>query len=291
MSIEVNNAFVQTYATNVGMLLQQQGSKLRSAVQVHALSGKAASVLEQIGAVNPVKNQARHSDTPIISTPQSKRWVFPNDYDWADLIDDQDKLRMLIDPTSPYALAGAWAMGRAQDDEIIAAFHGTARVGENGTTTEAWNTNYNVAQTFGAAGNTGLNVAKLRRAKTLLIQAQVDIDNDPLFCAINGSEHEYMLNEAQAVSLDYNTRPVLVDGKISSFMGFNFIVTERILTVATVVEVPAWAKSGMALGVWNDLTTKITERADKRHSTQVYVSGTYGATRLELGRVIKILCS
>ena len=291
MSIEVNNAFVQSYATNIGMLLQQQGSKLRGAVQVSALSGKAASVLEQFGAVNPVKNSSRHSDTPLISTPQSKRWVFPNDYDWADLIDDQDKLRMLIDPTSPYAMAGAWAMGRAQDDEIIAAFHGTARTGENGTTQEAWNTAYNVAQTVGATGNTGLNVAKLRKAKMLLIQAQVDIDMDPLFCAINGSEHDYMLNEAQMISLDYNTRPVLVEGKITAFMGFNFIVTERILTVATVVEVPVWAKSGMALGIWNDLTTKITERADKRHSTQVYVSGTYGATRLEIGRVVKVLCS
>ena len=33
------------------------------------------------------------------------------DYEYADLIDDQDKVRMLIDPTSTYAQAAASAMG------------------------------------------------------------------------------------------------------------------------------------------------------------------------------------
>ena len=37
------------------------------------------------------------------------------------LIDQQDKVRLLIDPTSSYAKAAAYAMGRAMDDVIIAA--------------------------------------------------------------------------------------------------------------------------------------------------------------------------
>ena len=43
------------------------------------------------------------------------------DYEYADLIDNQDKIRTLIDPTSSYALAAAYAIGRAMDDEIISA--------------------------------------------------------------------------------------------------------------------------------------------------------------------------
>ena len=122
MSVNVSTAFVQQYSTNVQMLLQQQGSRLRNAVQNYSFVGKAASMCEQFGQVSPVRNQSRHSDTPLISTPQDKRWVYPNDYDWADLIDNQDKLRMLVDPAGPYAMAGAWAMGRAIDDEIISGF-------------------------------------------------------------------------------------------------------------------------------------------------------------------------
>ena len=44
-----------------------------------------------------------------------------DDFDWADLIDQEDKVRMLISPQSEYAQAGAWAMGRAMDDAIIDA--------------------------------------------------------------------------------------------------------------------------------------------------------------------------
>ena len=42
-------------------------------------------------------------------------------YEYADLIDNQDKVRTLIDPTSSYAIAAAYALGRDVDDEIIAA--------------------------------------------------------------------------------------------------------------------------------------------------------------------------
>ena len=43
----------------------------------------------------------------------------PKSYDWGDMVDNSDKLRMLIDPASPYAVNAAYAMGRAMDDLII----------------------------------------------------------------------------------------------------------------------------------------------------------------------------
>lgn len=318
MSFQVSTAFVQQYATNVQMLLQQQGSRLRDAVQSMMFQGKAASMAEQFGSVSPVRNQSRHSDTPLISTPQDKRWIYPNDYDWADLIDNQDKLRMLIDPTSSYAMAGAWAMGRAMDDEIIAGFFGSNNTGENGTsatgTLYAYNSNsQSVAATVGASAATGLNIAKLRAAKRILMAAEVDVDNDPLYCVISSRQHDDLLNEAQAINLDYNTKPVLVDGRITSFMGFNFINSERIpggsgfntaintgiatgssdgtYTTGSRFMVPVFAKSGMALGVWNDITTSIDRRADKRNSYQVYVTGTFGGARMEEKKCVLINCA
>lgn len=317
MSFNVSTAFVQQYSTNVQMLLQQQGSRLRNSVQNLKFQGKAASMAEQFGSVAPVRNQSRHSDTPLISTPQDKRWVYPNDYDWADLIDSQDKLRMLIDPTSSYAMAGAWAMGRAIDDEIISGVLNSNNTGENGTSTTgtlyAYNSNsQSVAAATGAASATGLNIAKLRLAKRKLLEAEVDVDNDQLFCVISAKQHDDLLNEAQAISLDYNTKPVLVDGKITQFMGFNFIHSERIPGGAnfnTAINpaitsadsdgsyqngsrwmVPVYAKSGVALGIWNDIQTSIDRRADKRNSYQVYVTGTFGAARMEEKKCVIINC-
>lgn len=317
MSVNVNQAFVQQYSTNIMMLLQQQGSKLRNVVQNYSFVGKAASMAEQFGSVTPVRNQSRHSDTPLISTPQDKRWIYPNDYDWADLIDNQDKLRMLIDPSGPYTQAGVMAMGRAIDDEIISGFFNANNTGENGTvstsTLYAYNSNsQSVAATTGATSATGLNIAKLRLAKRKLLEAYVDADNDPLFAIISAKQHDDLLNEAQAISLDYNSKPVLVDGKISSFMGINFILSERIpggsgfntainpaitsadsdgsYVTGTRWMVPVFAKSGMALGLWNDIQTSVDRRPDKRNSYQVYVTGTFGAARLEEKRCVIINC-
>jgi len=292
MSFNITTHFVQQYTTNVQLLLQQKGSKLRNTVTVGSYTGKAAKAIEQVGPVTAQKRTIRHGDTPLISTPADARWVFPVDYEWADLIDDQDKLRMLIDPTSSYSQNGAYALGRAMDDEIISAFFADAKTGENGSTTTVFGADQDVVVGTGSTGATGLNISKLREAKKILMQNEVDIDNDPLFCIITAQQHDDLLNEAQAISLDYNTRPVLVDGKITAFMGFNFVHTERLpLNSSSQRRVPAFAKSGMHLGMFNDINTMISERADKGYATQVYVKGTFGATRTEEGKVVEIVCA
>lgn len=311
MSYQINTAFVQQFSTNVGMLLQQMGSRFRPYVKVEPCVGKAATLLEQFGAVTAVRSIGRHGDTPLISTPQDRRWVFPTDYDWADLIDDQDKLRTLIDPQSPYAQLGAASLGRAFDDEFLAGFFGPNFTGENGTTNvgilSAFNSGSQLVNVqTGASANTGMNVAKLRRAKRILMEAEVDVDREQLYIAIAAKQHDDLLNEVQATSRDFNDVPTLVGGRIMKFMGFNFINTERIpggagfdvarnplvtgYTTGSRWLCPVWAESGVKAAIWNDITTSIDKRADKRNSTQVYVTGTFGASRLEERRCVIIDC-
>lgn len=288
MSFEVTTAFVQQYTTNVSLLLQQRGSKLREAVSVGSYVGKAAKAVEQIGAVTAQKRTTRHSDTPLISTPHDARWVFPEDYEWADLIDDQDKLRMLIDPTSPYAINGAYALGRSMDGLIIEAALGTSKTGENGTT----NTSFDTANQQIAVGATGMTVAKLREAKKILLENDVDVDMDPLYIAVTAKQLDDLLGTTEVTSSDYNTVKALVQGSVDSFMGFKFIHTELLgVDGSNNRRVIAWAMSGLHLGLWNDINSRISERDDKSYSTQVYVKGTFGATRTEEGKVVEILCA
>jgi Phage capsid protein len=134
MSFSAPVSQVQQFTTNVMLRLQQSSSRLQSNVTVRPFLGKAATVVEQFGQTAAVRLNARHSDTPIVSTPQDRRWVFPQDYVWNELTDEQDLLRMLIDPTSSYAQGGAAAMGRAIDDEIISGLFGSNKTGENGST-------------------------------------------------------------------------------------------------------------------------------------------------------------
>lgn len=288
MSFEVTTAFVQQYTTNVQLLLQQRGSKLREFCTMGSYTGKAAKAVEQIGAVTAQKKTSRHSDTPLISTPHDARWVFPEDYEWADMIDDQDKLRMLIDPTSPYALNGAYALGRSLDDAIITAALGTAKTGENGSTDTAFAT----ATQQVAVGGTGMTVAKLRQAKKILTANEVDIMNDPLYIAVTAQQIDDLLGSTEVTSADFNTVKALVQGEVDSFMGFKFVNIERLgLDGSGDRRCFAWAKSGMHVGMWNDINTKITERADKSYATQVYVKGTFGATRTDEKKVVEIICN
>ena len=309
MSFQANTAFVQHYTSNVMMLLQQTESRFEAAVQIRPFYGKAASVVEQFGQSNAVRITSRHADTVLSSTPHDKRWVFPLDYAWAEMTDEADLLRMLIKPNNIYAQVGAAAMKRVMDDEILSGFFNSNKTGENGSTDTGLLSAFGsgsqvVAVNTGSSANTGLNIAKLRAAKRILLQAEVDIDNDPLFMAISAKQHDDLLNEAQAISLDYGNTPVLEQGRIRSFMGFNFIPSERIpgagaynagmnpaLTVPVGQNwVPFWAKSGVCLGKWNELTAKVGERVDKNHGEQVSLRMTLGATRLEERRCGYIVC-
>jgi hypothetical protein len=298
MSFQVPTHFVQAYSNNVEMLLQQRGGKLLATVSQGSYTGKGAKAVEQVGPVKPVKNLSRHADTPLISTPADARWVFPNDYEWADLIDDQDKLRMLIDPQSAYVMNGVNAMRRAQDDEILQAFFATSATGENGTTSTAFPSGQIVGVNVGGT-NSNLNVAKLRAAKRLFMAAGVDLDIERLYVAITAADHDGLLNEIQVTSLDYNTRPTLVEGRVTSFMGFNFVPIEftdttaydaaPLLTSGSNRLLPVWTSGSMHLGMWNDVTTQVSVRDDKRYATQVYAKTTIGATRLQEKKVVQIV--
>ena len=125
----------------------------------------------------------------------------------------------------------------------------------------------------------------------LLLAAEVDVDNEPLFCAIGAQQHDDLLGETQAVSLDFTNRPVLVDGRIKAFMGFNFLDSQRLALSGSNRTVVCWAKSGLHLGIWGDINVQISDRADKSYSTQVYVKETIGATRVEEEKVVAITCS
>tara|TARA_R110001599_G_scaffold166158_1_gene355632 strand:+ start:488 stop:781 length:294 start_codon:yes stop_codon:yes gene_type:complete len=92
MSTQVTTAFVNQFSANVQMLSQQMGSLLRPAVDVESVTGEKA-FFDQVGSVAAVAKASRHADTPILDTPHSRRQVSLTTYEWADLIDDSDKVR------------------------------------------------------------------------------------------------------------------------------------------------------------------------------------------------------
>ena len=282
MSSQITTAFVQQYSANVQMLSQQTGSLLRGSVDVESIVGKNA-FFDQVGVATAVKRTTRHSDTPQLDTPHARRRVSLVDYEYADLIDNQDKIRTLIDPTSSYAQAAAFALGRAQDDEIIAAASGTAFTGETGSTSTALPAGQQITE----SGTDGLTIAKLRNAKEIMDSASVD-PSIPRYIVVGPKQISDLLGTTQITSSDFNTVKALANGEVNTFLGFNFIVSNRLSIASSKRLCLAYAMDGIKMAVGQDLMTRIDERSDKGYSTQIYVCQSIGATRMEESKVVTI---
>lgn len=284
---DVTAGFVNEYKSNITTLLQEKGGKLRAAMTQDNYTGEGGRAVEQVAPYEAGDAPPRYGDTPITMPQHDARWVYPTDKVVNPMYDSWDKLRRIVDPTSTYAINNAMSIARAWDRECVRAFFAASRNGKDGSTTVSFDT----ANQQIAAGGAGLTVAKLRTALQKLMSANVDVESDPLYCAISGKQHANLLAEIQVISKDYNSAPVMENGRIKQFLSFNFIHSELLgVDGSSYRRVPIWAKSGMHFGVWNDLETKMTERSDKNYNMQVYTRSTFGATRLEEGKVIECLC-
>jgi hypothetical protein len=282
MSTEITKAFVEQYSSNIQMLSQQKGSLLRDKVRMESVTGKNA-FFDQIGSVTATVRSTRHSDTPQADTPHSRRRVSLVDYEFADLVDDLDKVRMLVDPTSSYAQAAAYAMGRAMDDAIITAATGSADTGVAGGTSVA----LPAGQIIAEAGTTGMTIAKLREAKEIIDLADVD-PSLPRHIIVSPKQISDLLGTTEVTSSDFNSVKALAQGDVNSFLGFNFVVSNRLAVASSIRDCIAFVGDGIALAVGKDSTARIDERADKGYATQVYYSAAFGATRMEEDKVVKI---
>jgi len=286
MSSQITTAFVEQYSANIQMLSQQMGSLLKDNVRNESVVGKDA-YFDQIGKVTAIIKTTRHSDTPQIDTPHSRRRVSLADYEFADLIDQQDKIRLLIDPTSSYAKAAAYAMGRATDDVIIAAALGSSNTGVSGGTAVALPAGNITA--VGTGGANTMNIAKLALAKAKLDLGDVD-PSIKRHIIMSPIEIQDLLNTTTITNSDFNTVKALVQGEIDTFMGFKFHVSNRLVdNAAGNTQCIAFAEDGILLATGKDVTAKIDERADKSYATQVYYCQTIGATRMEEAKVISVL--
>ena len=267
------------------MLSQQMGSLLRDAVDSESVNGEKA-FFDQVGAAAAVLRTSRHADTPLVETPHSRRMVTMADYEYADLIDDADKVRLLADPTSTYSRAAAAAMGRAMDDVIITAALGTATTGKDGSTSTSLPAGQKIAH-----GSAGLTIAKLLSAKETLDANSVD-PSITRHIIVSPKQISDLLNNTTVTSSDFNTVKALATGELNSFVGFNFIVSNRLSTDSNSDrQVIAFASDGIKLAIGKEPSARIDERADKSYSTQVYYCQSIGATRMEESKVVEIACN
>lgn len=281
---------VRQYQSNLTLLAQQKDSRLSGCVMVDNDFKGEKKFYEQYASDELEEIISRYADTPVQAPDHRRRMVTARYFVGNTLEDPKDALQMIIDPKSTYMQAKQAACNRKKDDVIISAMGGAALTGKEGTTSVPFAVANQVAVTYGSGSNSGMTKAKVLKAKSLLNEAEVDIEDR--YAVLADEQLTDLLNTTEVASKDFNTVQALVEGTIKRWIGFDFVHSERLLTDGSSHRLCYfWQKKAIQLAVQKDAEGRVTERADKNYAWQVYMRIVLGATRLEEARIVEVACA
>jgi len=334
---QITEALKEQFAKNIQLVMQQEGSKLRRFVTsetqdtevihfetMHTYEAKArfkdADGYHEQGQAD--KLEPLEFRTPKIT----RRQATAQSYYWEAAMDRNDKLNLLTDPTSKFPKMAGYAMGRKQDQLIINAFASPVNGGRTGDKKIYFDIQNNViplgarlvngtnalhdndladtadAQKNDKAGTirkAGLTVDKLLKAQQVLKKYTFGAANEKYYLVCSSYQIGNLLRDSQVTSYDYNNVKALVTGEVSSFAGFNFIITEMLGGIRpadgnntfSIRDCYAFTESSIRFGtVTGSVERQIDQLIQFHYAPSLYYSESFGATRTDEGLVVCIKC-
>jgi hypothetical protein len=290
MPLDITQFYPTEFEKNWSHVLQQMDSRLRSAVMPGGnLTGKRKS----FNLLNDYEMQevtTRKGDTPDGDSSGEKYWLYAKKFEKIISFDEDDErqLGQIVLPDSDEVQNMAMAYNRKVDDIIIEAFDATRFIGEDGTTTDAFPSGQSIAVNF-AGSNSGLTLRKIREAARIMNENEVPTEGR--YFAYGAQQLDDLLGITEITSRDYSDLMALKDGRMTRYMGFEWIQSQRLphVTATDVRSCFAWHKSAIKFGE-GARNTHIDIRPDKRHARQIRSVGRLGAVRSENEKVVRIYC-
>lgn len=283
--MSISEVYVQQFSDNFYHLFSQEKTLLRRTTRERSVTG-TEDIWDLIGPTTVVEKTVRHADTPQIDTRFSRRKAAISDWSWWDLIDRQDRIRLLEDPQSDLVREGAGALGRAFDRSIISVFDAIAYgIGDEGS-----------AFTFSseAAGDFDFSVAPLSVLDMLKVKKALDDGDVPTegrFILMPPAGFAQILAESRGPNIsskDFAEIKALVHGEIDFFLGCTWIRSTLCPRPAGTARYGfAWHYDSVGLSIGEDIQVDVRERADKGYATQVKVSASFGAVRIQGPGVVR----
>lgn len=288
----ITDAHKLTYQNNVALAVQQKKSRFEMGFTYQAnLKGRQAQMIELIGSTTAIIDGNRGGDTPNIDNQIEPVWCVPHQIEWGKLIEKEDAIKALTDYQSPFTQAGAAAIVRGRDSVFASALFADRKIGQDGATTSSYDTTSKVVlNTVGAS--TGMNLAKIQRAKRLLRAFYVDLDMEELWGALNAQQMEELINDIIANAAHPEAKRAEIDrdlGLVYSVGGVNFVSYEGMGDYDGSNYLSAiWCKSTMVYGDFSPLETRAEPNPAKKYRLHPYMENWWGATRQEDKKVIKL---
>ena len=279
MAVSISNAFVTLFDTEVKQAYQAD-AVLRNTVRLRTGVTASTHKFPKIGS-GVAQVRVPQTDVTPLNVTYSQATVTLTDYIAAEYSDIFNQAKVNFDERQELVQVVAKAIGRRSDQMIIDAL-------------AASSTSLTVATSIGGAG-TNLNMAKLREAARLMNTANVPAEDR--YMLIHASQLSSLLSETAVTSSDFNSVKALVQGDITSFMGFNFITigdrTEGGLTgggSGSTRKVYAYHKMAVGMAESMAIRSEINYIPEK---TSWLVSSMFsaGAVAIDAGGCVDITCT
>ncbi len=289
--------------------LNQQAPLLYSTAKKRSVAGSEKVKLDNlVDNASTRKKTERNGQVVHDQTGYDGIWVCAPEPDYlATLVDNQDQLVTMCDLQGAEVMRHAGAINRAKEAAFITGFFGDMITGKTGTTLNSFPSGNVVAVDHDGAGGAtpiGMNLAKIRRARRLLAENYVNMQQR-FYIGMTALQVEEITSEARAVSSDYRDAYAIkwsADGKhLLSVGGFEIIEIEldnplfgdaaTASLISTHRACPFWTEDGMVAAEWEALFTRVTNESQNHFSAQVYSRTQILCSRTDQNRCGYILCN
>lgn len=320
MTYSVDTAWVNMYTDNVTLLSQQMNSVLGNTGVKGDAKGEY-KFFERIDSVSMTEKTSSNLATSFTDVTHEKRAVAFQDYVINFYSDIRDAKRMLINPDSVYVKDAVAAWNRQIDSTIATALLAAATTGKGvgeafgsttfPTTTQTVDVNFLAGDPIGAGNGTGtwttrsesgFTLAKILKARAVLLGNHAVVPGDRIWCAIGPDEEIDLFGIAEFKSADYNKDlPYMLgvdpQGYIANWLGIDFI---RYTGLATTDPASAsnhyrrclmYTSSGLGIVKGDAPTVMIAPNPERNMALTIHVEGSVGAVRVEEKKVVEIRTS
>ncbi len=306
-------AFYNSYTSGYEHVLQERKPQYQGLLREERIEGENESY-DFLGTIELDEKTTRFGDIPIEDMTHNRRWIAPKFYEKGVFVDKLDDIALHTDPTSDYIQALAKGEIRRQNITVTDSFFANVKGGKNpgddtyiftasayvtstNTTTAGRIIVHDTQADFTAGGvSSGLTIEKLVLAR----QALTELENDPddmFYIAVAPKQMSDLLREAETQSIDTNIIRSLVAGAVNEYMGFRFVVTNRITIGSSndvdvdtnVFEVPVWTKEGMLFAKHTSPIFSV-DKLPRKQIWQISARVGMAAIRMDEDKVLRIEC-
>ncbi len=294
----LSSHYTDAFEANLSSVPQQKGSRLVAVVDSNLNFTKPGDMfnaddLRESSGPKPIED--RFGKSPEGARGKKRRVGFWTPYDDGEWVDDIDTAKSLSDPTNETMVSMQWGHERYRDDVIIAGLDAPAREGRTGEVTVPFPASQVIAvndwsykrKGDSSSGNAPLTFAKLNNAAKKLGQSQ--IEGRRTFVT-NREGVAQLLTDPTITDRESSSVQMLMSGELSAFMGFDWVVTERLpFETGSVRKNFAFVRPAVQYRERKLTMATIVRRADRKFNWYAYYKGMNGMLRRYDEAVVKVL--